>query len=226
MSIGQNVANTASLISEPSRAAILTVLLDGRFHTASELSLLIGVKPQTTSYHLSKLKEQNIIVEESQGRHRYFGIQNQEIARTIESLLVISPPEKIKSLRQSRDDSAIRYARTCYDHIAGYLGVQLADAFLRKGYLDNDFSLTAEGERFLEEDLAIKLMDLKKKRRSFCHKCLDWSERRHHIAGAIGLAILEKFVELEWVVRLPKTRALAITNKGKEGMFELFSIEL
>jgi DNA-binding transcriptional ArsR family regulator len=224
--IGQNVANTASVISDPSRAAILTVLLDGRFHTASELSLIIGVKPQTTSYHLSKLIEQNIIVVENQGRHRYFGIQNQEIARTIESLLVISPPEKIKSLRQSRSDAAIRYARTCYDHIAGYMGVQLADAFLRKGYIDQEFSLTKEGERFLEEELKVNLKELKKKRRSYCHKCLDWSERRHHIAGAIGLAILEKFVEYEWVVRLPKTRALAITHKGKEGIHNLLSIEV
>jgi DNA-binding transcriptional ArsR family regulator len=225
MSISQNVANTALLISDPSRAAILTVLLDGRFHTASELSLLIGVKPQTTSYHLSKLIEQNIIVVESQGRHRYFGIQNEEIAKTIESLLVLSPPAKIKSLKQSREDAAIRYARTCYDHIAGYLGVQIADAFIRKGYLDSEFSLTPEGQRFFEE-MQVDVKEIKRKRRSFCHKCLDWSERRHHIAGAVGLALLEKFIELEWVVRLPKTRAISVTKKGRDGMRNLLGIEV
>jgi DNA-binding transcriptional ArsR family regulator len=225
MSIGQNISNTASLISDPSRAAILSVLLDGRFHTASELSLLIGVKPQTTSYHLSKLIEQNMIVVESQGRHRYFGIHNQEIARTIESILVLSPPVKIKSLRQSREDEAMRYARTCYDHIAGFVGVQIADSFIRKGYLDSDFSLTTEGKKFLEE-LQVDLKEIKKKRRSFCHQCLDWSERRHHIAGALGLVLLEKFIELEWVVRLPQTRALSVTKKGKEAIQNLCGIEI
>ncbi|HYK72368.1 MAG TPA: winged helix-turn-helix domain-containing protein [Pseudoneobacillus sp.] len=225
MSIAQQVANTALLISYPSRAAILTVLLDGRFHTASELSMLIGVKPQTTSYHLSKLIEQNMIVVESQGRHRYFGIQNQEIAKTVEALLVLSPPAKIKSLRQSREDAAIRYARTCYDHIAGYVGVQIADTFIQKGYLNLDFSLTAEGEQFLEE-FQVNIKDMKKKRRSFCHKCLDWSERRHHIAGALGLAILERFLDLGWVVRQPKTRALSVTAKGKDAIREWLSIDV
>lgn len=225
MSISQHVANTALLVGDPSRAAILTVLLDGRFHTASELSILIGVKPQTTSYHLSKLMEQNIIVVESQGRHRYFGIQNQEIAKTMEALLILSPPAKIKSLKQSREDAAIRYARTCYDHIAGYVGVQIADAFIQKGYLDHDFLLTVKGELFLEE-FQVNIKDIKKKRRSFCHKCLDWSERRHHIAGALGLAILERFIILGWVVRQPKTRALSVTVKGKEGLKDLLSINV
>ncbi|WP_442596505.1 ArsR/SmtB family transcription factor [Neobacillus sp. D3-1R] len=225
MSIGQQVANTALLIGDPSRAAILTVLLDGRFHTASELSMLIGVKPQTTSYHLSKLMEQNIIVAEKQGRHRYFGIENQEVAKAMETLLTLSPPAKIKSLRQSREDAAVRYARTCYDHIAGFVGVQIADAFIQKGYLDREFSLTTKGEKFLEK-FSVNLKEIKKKRRSFCHKCLDWSERRHHIAGSLGLAILERFIDLGWVARQPKTRALSVTEKGKMGMRDWLSIDI
>jgi DNA-binding transcriptional ArsR family regulator len=228
MSVNPNIAHLASTLSEPSRAAILTVLLDGRFHTATELTMMIGVKPQTTSYHLNKLLEQNLIKVESQGRHRYFGIQNQEIANTLEMLLTITPPAKIKSLKQSREDEAVRFARTCYDHLAGNLGVQITDSLLATRIIvdeNNEFIVTDEGEKFFGE-FQINITNVRKKRRMFCHKCLDWSERRHHLGGALGLAVYERFVELNWVKRLPNTRALSVTPKGKEQITQMFSIHI
>ncbi|RFU61186.1 helix-turn-helix transcriptional regulator [Bacillus sp. V59.32b] len=228
MSINQNVANIAALISEYSRSAILTVLMDGRFHTASELSFMIGITPQTISYHLSKLVEGNIIAVEGQGRHRYFGIQNQEVAQIMEYLLAIAPPVEIKSLRQSREDNAIRIARTCYDHIAGNLGVKITDSLIKKNVIkqsENEFVLSIEGEHFLN-DFQIKIEDVIKKRRSFCHKCLDWSERRHHLAGALGNALLERFLELQWISRSVNSRALIITPHGKKEIQDKFSIEI
>lgn len=228
MSSNQNIALVASAITDPSRAGILTALLDGRFHTASELSSMIGVTPQTCSYHLHKLLESDLIQVESQGRHRYFAIQNVDIATILESLLTITPPVKVKSLKQSREDIAIRHARTCYNHIAGSLGVQIADALLERGFLfyeEEDFILTETGEKFFE-DFQVNLKELRKKRRSFCHKCLDWSERRHHLAGALGTALLERCIELGWILRLPKTRAISITTKGKKGFNDVFSIQI
>lgn len=125
MSTKSNVAMIASLVSEPSRAAILTALLDGRFHTASELAHMAGIKPQTASFHLAKMTEAHVVTVEKQGRHRYYGIQDPEVARVMESFLSIAPPVPIKSFKQASENEAIRLARTCYDHVAGQLGVQL-----------------------------------------------------------------------------------------------------
>ncbi|AIQ55476.1 ArsR/SmtB family transcription factor [Paenibacillus sp. FSL R7-0331] len=223
-----NVALIASLLSEPSRAAILTVLLDGRFHAASELAYIARIKPQTASFHLSKLVDANIVTVEKQGRHRYYGIQNQEVAQVMESLLSIAPPVEIRSLRQSTEDKALRYARTCYDHLAGSLGVQLTEALLGAGILHEDqdnFAITEQGHQFFA-DFDIDVDRIKQQRRSFSHKCLDWSERRHHLAGALGNALLERLLELDWLRRLPETRAIQITAKGITGIAEIFSLEL
>ncbi len=219
MKTNSNVAIIASLVSESSRAAILTVLLDGRFHAAGELAYIVGIKPQTASFHLAKMVDANVVAVEKQGRHRYYGIQNQEVAQVMESLLSIAPPIEIKSLKQASDDKALRLARTCYDHLAGSLGVQLTDTFIRIGVLreeNKQFTVTEKGKEFFT-NFKIDLENIKKKRRSFSHKCLDWSERRHHLAGALGNALLEKLLELNWVQRLPKTRAIKITSEGKIG---------
>lgn len=151
MKANSNVAVIASLVSETSRAAILTVLLDGRFHAASELAYMAGIQPQTASFHLAKMVNANVVAVEKQGRHRYYGIRNQEVAQVMESLLSLAPPVPIKSLRQASEDKALRYARTCYDHLAGSIGVQLTNALLRAGILREDkegFAVTEEGEDF------------------------------------------------------------------------------
>ncbi|MED3562735.1 helix-turn-helix domain-containing protein [Bacillus xiapuensis] len=225
MMINPNLSNIASIISDPSRAAILTVLMDNRFHSAGELAYMARIKPQTTSYHLAKLIDADLIMVENQGRHRYFKIQNQEVAQIMETLLTLSSPPKIRSLKQSTEDKQVRFARTCYDHPAGYLGVQLTEALIKKEYLTDEFILTDSGAAFLSS-LGIDIQEVRKKRRSFCHKCLDWSEKRYHVAGALGYAILELLLNNHWVERLPKTRALKITNGGKKALKEIFSINL
>ncbi|QED46143.1 ArsR/SmtB family transcription factor [Cytobacillus dafuensis] len=223
-----NVALIASLVSEASRAAILTVLLDGRFHPASELAYMAGIKPQTASFHLAKMVEAKVVTVEKQGRHRYYGINNQEVAHVMESLLSITPPIEIKSFKQASENKALRKARTCYDHLAGNLGVQLTDALLKQGVIYEEkegFTVSEKGKMFFTE-FQIDLRKTKSKRRSFAHKCLDWSERRHHLAGALGNALLERLLELNWIQRLPATRAIKITNAGKKGFKEKFSIDV
>ncbi|MDN4526043.1 ArsR/SmtB family transcription factor [Fictibacillus fluitans] len=226
--VKSNVAEIASIISESSRAAILTVLMDGRFHTASELASMAGIKPQTASFHLSKMQEAGIIAQQKQGRHRYYGIVNNEVANVMESLLFLAPPVKISSLKQSTQDKAIRYARTCYDHLAGKAGVTVTDALLKAGYLKDEqetFLVTERGISFFNE-LGIDLEKTGKKRRSFSMRCLDWSERRHHLAGSLGNALLERFIELGWMLRVPQNRAVKITEEGITGFMRTFGIDL
>ncbi|WP_088069057.1 ArsR/SmtB family transcription factor [Gottfriedia luciferensis] len=228
MNANPNVAVVATIVSETSRAAILTVLLDGRFHPASELAYMAGIKPQTASFHLAKMVDANLISVEKQGRHRYYGIRNQEVAQILETLLSISPPIEIKSLKQASENTALRFARTCYDHPAGNFGVLLTDSLLKLGVINeekNEFIVTEHGERFFT-DFQIDLEKIKKKRRSFSHKCLDWSERRYHIGGALGNALLERFLELNWIQRMPKTRAIKITFEGRKGFKDIFSFDI
>ncbi|WP_336077903.1 ArsR/SmtB family transcription factor [Paenibacillus sp. 203] len=228
MSTKSNIAMIASLVSEPSRAAILTALLDGRFHTASELAHMAGIKPQTASFHLAKMTEAQVVTVEKQGRHRYYGIQDPEVARVMESFLSIAPPVPIHSFKHASENEALRLARTCYDHVAGQLGVQLMNFFIQKGILFEDqdgLHITEPGEAFFT-DFRIDLIKTRQKRRSFSHKCLDWSERRHHLAGALGSAVLDRLFELHWIERLPTTRAIRITADGKRGFKEIFSIEV
>ncbi|GIN85331.1 transcriptional regulator [Heyndrickxia sporothermodurans] len=227
MSSDPNIAMIASLLSEPSRAAILLALMDDRFYTAGELAKKGGVKPQTASYHLSKMVEANIATVEKQGRHRYYRLSGHEVAKILESLLYLAPPVEIKSFNQSVEDKAIRLARTCYDHIAGNLGVKLTEAMLEMEIIKIDHSeikITEKGNKFFS-DLQVDITHIRKKRRSFCHQCLDWTERRFHLGGALGHAILEKLLELGWIQRAEKTRALKITPKGTKGFEEVFHIE-
>jgi len=228
MSINPNVAEIASLLGEKSRATILTSLLDGRFHTASELAFMAAITPQTASFHLSKLVEGNLVNVEKHGRHRYFQLANGEVARILESFLAISPPPEVRSLKQSSQVKLLQEARTCYDHLAGKLGVDLTESMLNAGYLkkeEREFVVTPKGEQFFT-DFGIDLSELKRKRRSFSHTCLDWSERHHHLAGALGQGLLTHFFDLGWIVRVPSIRAVKVTKIGKEGFNQVFSIDV
>lgn len=228
MNANSNIAQVASLVSDASRAAILTVLLDGRYHPASELAYMAKIKPQTASFHLSKMVAANLVTVEQQGRHRYYGIQNQEVAQIMETLLSITPPVEIRSLNQAAENEALRQARTCYDHLAGKLGIQLTNSLLSAGVLsevEDQFTVTEKGEDFFKA-FQVDLVRVKRKRRSFTHRCLDWSERRHHLAGALGHALLERLLELHWIQRVPSTRAIKITSEGKKGLQEIFHIDV
>lgn len=228
MSINPNMAEVASLLSEASRATILASLMDGRFHTASELAFMAAIKPQTASFHLAKLVEGNLVKVEKQGRHRYFQLANVEIAQFLEAFLTISPPPEVRSLKQSSQIKLLQDARTCYDHLAGKLGVQLTESMVSSGYLkkeEQQYTITPTGQLFFTE-FGIDLTALTRKRRSFSHACLDWSERRHHLAGALGQGLLTRFFDLAWITRVPSIRAIKVTEKGRQGFKQIFHIDV
>ncbi|MEY2372752.1 ArsR/SmtB family transcription factor [Lysinibacillus capsici] len=228
MGINPNMAEIAALLGETSRATILASMMDGRFHTASELAYMAAIKPQTASFHLAKLVEGKLIKVEKQGRHRYFQLAGEDIAHFLESFLAISPPPEVRSLKQSSQIKLLQDARTCYDHLAGKLGVQLTESMLKAGYLTlegKQFVLTDEGTLFFTT-FGIDLTALKRKRRSFSHACLDWSERRYHLAGALGCELLNQFFNLGWLLRVPSIRAIKVTEEGKIGFKEVFHLDL
>lgn len=228
MGINPNMAEIASLLGETSRATMLASMMDGRFHTASELANMAAIKPQTASFHLAKLVAGKLVKVEKQGRHRYFQLADEEIAHLLESFLVISPTPEVRSLKQSSQMKLLKDARTCYDHLAGKLGVQLTDSLLNAGYLkraEKQFLITSEGAQFFT-DFGLDLDELKRKRRSFSPACLDWSERRYHLAGALGQGILAHLLNLGWVTRVPSIRAIKVTEKGRAGFKEVFQLDV
>jgi DNA-binding transcriptional ArsR family regulator len=228
MSINPNIAEVASLLGEASRVSILTSLMDGRFHTATELAYMAGIKPQTASFHLLKLVEGNIIKVDKQGRHRYYQLANAEVAHVLELFLAMSPPPEIRSLKQSSQVKLLQNARTCFDHLAGKLGVGITESMLNEGYFikeEKDFLVTNKGEQFLT-DIGINLDETKRKRRSFSHACLDWSERRHHIGGALGNGLMRHFFDLGWILQVDSIRAVKVTDKGKKEFKTIFNIQV
>lgn len=210
-----DMAAIAALIGDPARANILCALLDGRALTASELAYAAHVTPQTASGHLAKLTAAHLLVPESQGRHRYFRLANRQVASMIESITAVaalSPPR----LRPIRVDDAMRKARMCYDHIAGQLGVVLADALSARHHIefsDDGGIVTSSGEAFFAR-LGIDLEAQRQSKRVFCRPCIDFSERRAHIAGAVGAALARRLMDLHWIARKRDGRALTITPAG------------
>lgn len=225
--VESNLSQVARLVSDPTRAAMVTTLLDGRYHPATELASAGGIKPQTASFHLVKMLESQMIIVERHGRHRYYRLASPKIAEVLESFLSIAPPVKINSFRQSGENNALREARTCYDHIAGKLGIQLIESMLNNKILvegEKEFEVTPLGHGFFR-DFGIDMDDVRSKRRAFARKCLDWSERKHHLAGSLGNAVFERFMELNWIDRMPKTRAIRVTEEGSKGIEKLFPIK-
>jgi DNA-binding transcriptional ArsR family regulator len=228
MSLNPNIAEVASLIAEPTRATILMGLLDGRTLPASELARMSQITPQTASAHLSKMVEAGLLVMESHGRHRYYRIANEHVAHALEALMVISPVKKVRSLRESDQTKALCYARTCYDHLAGKVGVALTEAIVRLGFIEPsglDYGITPKGTEFFTT-FGINIENLRKGRRMFARQCLDWSERRYHLAGALGSALADRLFGLGWIVRIPGRRAVRITELGNKGLFQTFGLQL
>lgn len=227
MSINPDIATVASLLGESSRAAMLTGLMDGRFHTAGELANMAAVTAQTASFHLSKLVQGGWIIAERHGRYRYYQLASREVAQTLETLLTLSPPPQVRSLRQSTEMKSLREARTCYDHLAGQLGVDLTEAMMHHGYLlqeNGEFTVTAAGELFFT-GLGLNLQLLRRKRRAFAHACLDWSERRHHLGGALGHELVNLFLQKEWITRVPSIRAVRVTGEGRSAFRQHFDLD-
>jgi len=222
------LAEVGALIGDPARANILAALIDGRAFTATELAGIAGVAPQTTSGHLAKLTKANLLALEKQGRHRYYRLASPLVGAMLESVMAVASIQlPARHSRPSRLDEAMRNARSCYDHIAGRLGVAVADALLARGYvrLGNDGGeISAAGERFFATFGA----DLKSSgsRRPLCRPCLDWSERRWHLAGQAGAALYGRWLELKWIERRKETRALTVTAAGAHGFAETFGVRL
>jgi predicted transcriptional regulator len=206
---------------------MLTALMTGRALTASELAGQAGVTPQTASSHLSKLEAGGLIEQEKQGRHRYYRLSDPDVASVLEGLEGLAARAGHMRVRTGPKDPALRHARVCYDHLAGDLGVQMLDSMKRQRWLrqrKQDIELTAEGERFLTDTLQISADALAHPRRPLCRACLDWSERRHHLAGTLGAAILTRFTELKWAARdaTPGSRVVNFTRNGEKRFAALF----
>lgn len=212
------IANVASLIGDPARANILTALMDGRALTVSELAEAAGVTVQTASGHLSKLVEAQLLKSEKQGRHRYFRLSGEDVAQVLEALMGLAQRTGAVRVRTGPKDAALREARVCYDHLAGETGVSLLQDITRRGFVRGDadeVSLTESGQQFFA-NFGIDLEDLTKGRRPVCLHCLDWSERRHHLGGALGASLLSNMIERDWI-RRGNGRVLTFTTKGEDG---------
>jgi DNA-binding transcriptional ArsR family regulator len=228
MSEGPYIAEAASLIGDPARANMLAALLDGRALTATELGLTAGVAAPTASGHLSKLLEGRLVSVTSTGRHRYYRLASPAVARVLESLMALAAVDGPPRHRpNSHCGEAMARARTCYDHLAGRLGVSLADSLASREHV----LLTEQGGIVTEKGLAFlgKLgVDLApgNSRRPFCRPCLDWSERRLHIGGVIGAAIAKRCLALGWTERQKEGRALTITPAGERAFEEVFGVRV
>jgi DNA-binding transcriptional ArsR family regulator len=225
---GSDFAPVAALLADRARAVMLTVLLDGRPLAAGELARTAGVSAATASSHLGKLLDGGLVSVIREGRHRYYRLKGSEVAAVIEALSVLSPDVEVSSLRQSRQARALSRARTCYDHLAGQAGTALFEAMLSRGLLEPHkagYAVTDKGERQFA-DVGIDLAAVQASRRRFAGHCLDWTERRPHLNGALGAALADRLIELGWFERGPIRRALAVTEKGRGGLADVFGCVL
>lgn len=223
-----DIAAVAALIGEPARADVLVALADGRALSASTLAAEAGVAASTISAHLSRLVDAGLVEVEPSGRHRYYRLAGPDIAEALEALARVAPTREVRSLRQATHAEAMRKARSCYDHLAGRLGVALCDAMVRDGVVEDTkqpdssvkFGLTDVGRSRLA-DFGVDLD--RPSRRPMVRSCLDWTERRPHLAGVLGVGLLERFFALGWLVR-GEHRVLRVTDPGRTGFVEQLGI--
>jgi DNA-binding transcriptional ArsR family regulator len=226
MSNAPQMAEIAALVGDPARANILCALLGGRALTATELAFAAGVTPQTASGHLGRLLAARLLVLMKQGRHRYYRLAGPQVAQMLESIMNVALEAPPRFQPRSRLDDQLRQARTCYDHIAGRLGVALADRMTEHELIilgDEAGEVTPAGADLLSR-LGVDLSAARARRRVFCRPCVDWTERRPHIGGAVGAALASRCFELKWIERLRDSRALAITPAGRRGLMDAFQL--
>lgn len=227
MNRGPNIAAVAALVGDPSRAIMLDVLLDGRARTAGELAREANVSPATASGHLAKLLDGALLAVAHQGRHRYFRLASAEAAHLLESLAVFAGERRIPKTPRFPKGEAMRTGRTCYDHLAGRLGVALADGLVASGYLDrldDGFAITtAGGEKF--ERAGLDMTALRDRPRPLIRSCVDWSERRFHLAGSLGAGLLDVMMTRNWL-RRTDGRTVTMTPNGHRGLKQAFGVTL
>jgi DNA-binding transcriptional ArsR family regulator len=225
MKDGPNISRIAALVGEPARADALTALLTDRALTATELAAIAGITKQTMSAHLAKLLDAALIEVEQQGRHRYFRLANEDVARLLESLMGVAFRTGAVRLISSPREPALRKARVCYDHLAGELGVSAYEALLRLQILrhsGDNLELTEFGADWFAR-IGVNADEVAQHRRTFCRACLDWSERRHHLAGALGAAMLSRLYHFGWASRDKSSRAVRFTQAGERKFQALFN---
>ena len=236
-----DIASAAALIADSTRAAILRALLPDRPLAAGELARLAGVSAATASFHLAKLLEGGLIAVIRQGRHRYYRLAGHEVAAALEALGLISPGLPVRSLRQSREAAALAEARTCYDHLAGRAGVEVLDGLLRQGLLEGKsgrtdrgdtsshrFEVTGAGAKELSS-FGLNLLQLRRSRRQFAGTCIDWTQRRRHLNGALAAAITSRMFELGWIEHGSpgqRRRSVRVSPAGIQGLASTFGVDL
>lgn len=223
---GVSLAEIGALVGDVARANMLNALMGGRALTAGELAWVAGITAQTASGHLARLAAARLVAVEKQGRHRYYRLASAAVAQMLESIAVTAMQAPPRYRPASKIDDALRDARTCYDHLAGRLGVALTDALAAQRFVifsHDGGVVTPAGQRFFA-DFGIDLGRAKGRPRSFCRPCLDWSERRPHLAGALGAALADRCFDLGWIARSRGSRAIAITDTGRAGFAAAFGV--
>ena len=215
-------ASIAAAIGEPARTRMLYCLLDNHARTGTELAVIADVSPSTASVHLNRLKTEGLVKVVVQGKHRYYSLQSAEVARVLEGLSVLAGGARPKFVPHT--PGRLRAARTCYDHIAGTLGVLLHDRLEAGGWLSNSYDLTAAGVKGFEA-LGVDIAETRGLHRRFAFACLDWSERRSHLGGALGAALLKLAIRKRWVTQELDSRALGVTSLGRREMRARFGLE-
>lgn len=237
MSSIASLSETGALVGEPARTVMLVTLMDGRALTAGELARASGITPATASGHLARLVDGGLLVVAAQGRHRYYRLASPAVARMIESMMgvagVIDAARRSRLVRVGPADKAMRRARRCYDHLAGEVAVHLADFLVRSGHVEwtaEEALMTPNGITFLER-LGIDLgggpasQAMGQRHRAFCRPCMDWSERRAHVAGAVGQSLFQLFLDRQWLRQISSSRALAVTALGVDAFAQHFEIK-
>lgn len=220
---GPDIARIAALIGDPARANMLTALMSGKALTATELAHEAGVSLQTASSHLSKLNDSGLLRYRKQGRHKYFSLANDDVARLLENLMGLAAGVGHLRSRTGPKDAALRKARVCYNHLAGDMGTYLFDAMVKKRYLrqdQDDLILTEVGAVFVRS-FGVDLDALSAKKSPLCRECLDWSERRSHLAGSLGRAFLSRMEDLGWARRDQQSRAVHFSRDGRRSFYEM-----
>lgn len=228
MKEGPDIAQIGSLIGDPARANILTALMGGRALTATELAAAAGVTLQTTSAHLSKLEAGGLLAQRKQGRHRYFTLADDGVGKLLEGIMGFAASRGHLRHRPGPKEPALRKARICYDHLAGDYGVRMLDSLISGGSISavgEGLNLTAQGETHLGS-IGIDVSGLRSSRRPLCRSCLDWSERRAHLAGSLGKALLANFFDKGWARRTENTRSIFFTPEGERRFLALFPLDV
>ena len=228
MKDGPDIARIGALMGDPARANILSALLSGKALTATELATEAGITGQTASSHLKKLMEGGLLTQAKQGRHRYFTLAGPEVGAVLEAVMGLAARKGHLRTRTGPRDPQMRAARVCYDHLAGDMAVRIFDSLQKRGFLTvssdtGGLALTTDGTGFVES-IGIDLDALTASRRPLCRACLDWSERRNHLAGSLGAALLTRFTDSGWLRREPSSRIVHVSPIGEAELKKLFQV--